>query len=272
MPQCSQLTESCGAALLLRLLELSEKSGKVPRPSYINCRANDYMSPAAFANNLLECMQNSWRFDASEFARLVSGLSVDVLADGSVRLGFASPPESSAMKTVLDAYTRLVTQARAKRAPGDPLPVLIVDQANKLMTWDDEKTLKALLAFFVMLTKETQLAHVVLATNDAFLAQWLHDRASAARACAVSNAAHTRTCLSHASRHPQRVSRRACAACVSSATSRRRRHTASYARTCFRGCPTRPSSQTQTGRAYTRRERAAHAFQPLLVCCVPCAW
>ena len=270
MPQCSQLTESCGAALLLRLLELSEKSGALPLPSYINCRANDYMSPAAFADKLLECMQDSWRFDASEFARLVDGPPVNVLANDSV--GFASPPESSALNTALDAYTRLVTQARAKRAPGDPLPVLIVDQANKLMTWDDEKTLKALLAFFVMLTKETQLAHVVLATNDAFLAQWLHDRASAARACAVSNAAHTRTCLSHASRHPQRVSRRACAACVSSATSRRRRHTASYARTCFRGCPTRPSSQTQTGRAYTRRERAAHALLPLLVCCTPCAW
>ena len=226
------------------------------------------MNPASFANILLECMQNSWRFDASdaaEFARLVGGLSADVLPDGSVRLGVASSPESSALQAALDAYTRLVTRARAKRAPGDPLPVLIIDQANKLMTWDDTRTLKALLAFFVMLTKETQLAHVVLATSDGLLAQWLSDRTS------VAHAACTRACLSRAARHLQRASRRACAACVSSATSRRRRHKASYARTCFRGCPTRPSSQPRIGRAYMRRARAAHALLQLLVCCAPCA-
>jgi hypothetical protein len=50
---------AAGAALLRHLLELSANSGALPRPSYINCRAGDCASPAAFASALLECMHTS---------------------------------------------------------------------------------------------------------------------------------------------------------------------------------------------------------------------
>jgi hypothetical protein len=45
------------------------------------------------------------------------------------------------------------------------------------MEWEDKKSLNALLAFFVYLTKQEQLAHVILATSDTFLTQWLDSSA-----------------------------------------------------------------------------------------------
>ena len=47
-----------------------------------------------------------------------------------------------------------------------------------------QESLKALLAFIVRVTKQEQLAHVVLATSDTFFLQWLEKRASLrAREC-----------------------------------------------------------------------------------------
>jgi len=77
------------------------------------------------------------------------------------------------LNTIIDAYSKMAKKARQKRAPGDPWPVIIVDEANALQEWEDAKSLKALLKFFVYLTKEEQLAHVVLATSDTFLVEWL---------------------------------------------------------------------------------------------------
>jgi hypothetical protein len=53
--------------------------------------------------------------------------------------------------------------------------VCAADEANKLMRWREEDAgdLEDLLSFFVMITKEKQLAHVVLATSDYFLVSWL---------------------------------------------------------------------------------------------------
>jgi hypothetical protein len=55
--------------------------------------------------------------------------------------------------------------------------VIIIDEANALMEWKDAETLRALLKFFVYLTKQEQLAHVILATSDTFLTQWLESGA-----------------------------------------------------------------------------------------------
>jgi hypothetical protein len=55
--------------------------------------------------------------------------------------------------------------------------VCAADEANELMNWREQGggdfSLRKLLAFFVMITKEKQLAHVVLATSDYFLVSWL---------------------------------------------------------------------------------------------------
>ena len=53
----------------------------------------------------------------------------------------------------------------------------LADEANELMDWKDpdasEKSLKELLNFFVAISKQKSLAHVILATSDFFLAAWL---------------------------------------------------------------------------------------------------
>ncbi|KAG7672829.1 hypothetical protein KSW81_001772 [Nannochloris sp. 'desiccata'] len=56
-------------------------------------------------------------------------------------------------------------------------PVIVIDEANMLMKWKElestEPQLESLLAFLVAVSKQLNLVHVVLATSDYFLANWL---------------------------------------------------------------------------------------------------
>ena len=79
----------------------------------------------------------------------------------------------TALQTILDAYLKLVKDARQKRKEGDPWPVIIIDEANELMELDDKQALHAMLKLFVYLTKQEELAHVILASSDTFFTQEL---------------------------------------------------------------------------------------------------
>jgi hypothetical protein len=55
-------------------------------------------------------------------------------------------------------------------------PVIIIDEANVMMDWDDDpgrKQLKYLLRFFVATTKEDHLGHIVLASSESFVIDFL---------------------------------------------------------------------------------------------------
>ncbi|KAL4514591.1 hypothetical protein Ndes2526B_g04053 [Nannochloris sp. 'desiccata'] len=56
-------------------------------------------------------------------------------------------------------------------------PVIIIDEANKLMSWKEpdplQPELQRLLDFLIGISKQKRLAHVILATSDYFLANWL---------------------------------------------------------------------------------------------------
>ncbi|KAG7673479.1 hypothetical protein KSW81_006689 [Nannochloris sp. 'desiccata'] len=56
-------------------------------------------------------------------------------------------------------------------------PVIVIDEANDLMDWKEpdplQPELKQVLSFLVSISKEDRLAHVILATSDYFLANWL---------------------------------------------------------------------------------------------------
>jgi hypothetical protein len=58
--------------------------------------------------------------------------------------------------------------------------IFFADEANKLMRWHEldpsRPNLEILLSFLTAITKQDNLAHVVLATSDYFLASWLYDR------------------------------------------------------------------------------------------------
>lgn len=67
------------------------------------------------------------------------------------------------LQTILSTYLKLTSEAKERRKPGDPWPVIVIDEANRLSCWKDREALEQLLAFFVCLTKEKQLAHGELA-------------------------------------------------------------------------------------------------------------
>jgi len=128
-------------------------------------------------------MSNDWQLDASELLNfLFSSANLSGSAAGDeVSLDHLKRElmlEPTPLNTIIEAYSKMAQEAKQKRAPGDPWPVIIVDEANALQEWEDAKSLKALLAFFVYVTKEEQLAHVVLATSDTFLVEWLESGVS----------------------------------------------------------------------------------------------
>ncbi len=142
------------------------------------------MSPAAFSANLVKCIKNDWQLDDKGFSRLIPSLAkISSSAFGAecqveyLKAELLKDPRSS-FQTIADAYLTLVKDAKQKRKAGDPGPVIIIDEANSLTKWKDTESLEQLLAFFVYLTKQEQLTHVILATSDTFLTQWLDSGAS----------------------------------------------------------------------------------------------
>ena len=148
----------------------------------------DYLSPTAFSINLLKCMSNDWKLDVAQLRRLFSPSSVKLAGEAAgveVTLDYVEQElqnKPTPLQVIIGAYSKLVKEAKQKRSPGDPWPVIIIDEANRLTAWKDEESLEQLLAFFVFLTKQEQLAHVVLATSDTFLVEWLESGACSLRA------------------------------------------------------------------------------------------
>ena len=65
------------------------------------------------------------------------------------------------LQTILSAFTKLISEAKARRKADDPWPVIIIDEANRLSCWKEteREVLEQLLTFFVYVTKQEQLAH-----------------------------------------------------------------------------------------------------------------
>jgi hypothetical protein len=147
------------------------------------------MSPAAFSANLIKCTTDDWHLDDAWLSKMipsVAKVSGPVLGT-QVQVEYLKAEllkdPRTAFQTITDAYVKLVKGAKENRKADDPWPVIIIDEANALMEWKEPETLSALLKFFVYLTKQEQLAHVILATSDTFLTQWLDLGAPLDRAC-----------------------------------------------------------------------------------------
>ena len=141
------------------------------------------MSPEAFSANLIECTTSDWQLDdkwlLSLFPSLanVAGSALGAAVNVEFVKAELQKDPRTALQTITNAYLKLVKDAKKKRKAGDPWPVIIIDEANALMEWEDKKSLKSLLKFFVYLSKQEKLAHVILATSDTFLTQWLESGA-----------------------------------------------------------------------------------------------
>ena len=116
----------------------------------------DYMNPAAFAANLVKCTKNDWQLDVKWLLSLFPSLSnvSGTVLGAEVKVDFLGAElqkdPRTALQTIMDAYLKLVKDAKQKRKDGDPWPVIVIDEANALMEWEDKKTLTALLAFCIL--------------------------------------------------------------------------------------------------------------------------
>ena len=181
-------------------------SKQSPRPSLIDCRAGgaccpraclqrspddgrdlsitDYTNPQAFSENLVKCMENDWdtRWLSSVFPSVtkVTGKVMGAeLTFDLLKTALKNDPQSG-LQMIKDTYLKLARKAKQERkAKDDPWPVIIIDEANLLRGWTEKSSLTSLLAFFVYLTKQEHLAHVILATSDTFLTEWLESGALA---------------------------------------------------------------------------------------------
>lgn len=85
------------------------------------------------------------------------------------------------LQDVIDVYMALINLWKQRQLDGSledtTPPLLVLDEANKLMMWGDEhqKDRVELMDFFVKITKEKKLCHVVLATSEYAFQGWLSD-------------------------------------------------------------------------------------------------
>lgn len=87
---------------------------------------------------------------------------------GLVLQGNASSP--SPINQVLSAYAEIVKAS----PPGEPV-VIVVDECNTLTEWGAEHaaSVRALLRFFVQVSRQDGQAHVILATSDSAFIDWI---------------------------------------------------------------------------------------------------
>ena len=168
---------------------------------------SDYTNPEAFAVNLVMCMQNDWKLDDKWFWNLFPSTTkvTGSVMGAELKLEFlkaeVKKDPHSALQVIKDAYLKLVRDAKQKHTEGKPWPVIIIDEANLLRGWSDESSLTSLLAFFVYLTKQEHLAHVILATSDTFLTHWLESGAPSLASAALSGS-HCSLCIGRSHQIP----------------------------------------------------------------------
>ena len=143
--------------------------GEGPPPIlYLDCRGKDISSPQQFANAIRQLiigdagLKNWWAGIKLKF----TGLELDLEKIFEPAAG--NPP----MESIIASLTTFLEATR----PLPYKPVIIIDEANKLMRWSDDpdkKELKNLLDFFVRTTKQEHLGHFVLASSESFVIDFL---------------------------------------------------------------------------------------------------
>ncbi|KAG7674197.1 putative Uncharacterized ATP-binding protein MJECL15 [Nannochloris sp. 'desiccata'] len=165
---------NCGKTKLLQEVKKDREFaqaviGEGPPPIlYLDCRGKDISSPKKFANAIRQLvigdvgLKNWW----AGIKIKLPGLELDLETIFEQAAG--EPP----MESIIDSLTTFLEATR----PLPYKPVIIIDEANKLMRWSDDPghiELKNLLDFFVRTTKQEHLGHFVLASSESFVIDFL---------------------------------------------------------------------------------------------------
>jgi hypothetical protein len=148
------------------------------------------MNARAFTTKLLTCTQEDWQLDGGQLLALLStqrppkvgsakplswrGVSAPAAFERDTWTDALQEDPHTALCTALRAYVALLQDAKQTRNEGDPWPVFVIDEANALMKWEDAASRET---FLVQVAQQEQLAHVILATGDTILTQWLRSGA-----------------------------------------------------------------------------------------------
>ncbi|KAG7671494.1 hypothetical protein KSW81_003629 [Nannochloris sp. 'desiccata'] len=178
---------SCGKSRFLKEMVDQLGLGQDPPPViFINSRLVRVNGPEAISKALVdEVTSQDNLLNLSKFPDLVQGIleQVSMVAGVKTPVGNVSfnlgelaklfkKDEENLTETIKKLKILFKSIASLPRKP-----VIVIDEANMLMKWKElestEPQLESLLAFLVAISKEANLVHVVLATSDYFLANWL---------------------------------------------------------------------------------------------------
>ena len=184
-PDCTGITVivgpvSCGKTALVKhfLLELEQPQ----RPLYLDCRQHAVNTPDSFASALLSAAVSAGGGFKAALAALFSSVSDKIkLGDQTIAIQLAplvaaiagkAGPDISAIGSILEIYQKALEKTSNE---GRPRPPIIIDEANALTSWSTAHPaeLAILLRFFVAITKQENMTHVVLMTSDYAFISWL---------------------------------------------------------------------------------------------------
>ena len=165
----------------------SQQAPSLEQPLYINSRLEEVSTPDSFAITLLYTIVSAGQQRKGAAAALamavLSGLSSKVEhGNETVELELWCVDElfdklMAAPGSPVGSVLSTVYQALQQTFQGRPRPAIIIDEANKLMSWSatHPEELGTLLSFFVAVTKEQDATHVLLVTSDYSFVSWLKE-------------------------------------------------------------------------------------------------
>ncbi|KAH7620151.1 putative ATP-binding protein [Nannochloris sp. 'desiccata'] len=178
---------SCGKSRFLKEMVDQLGLGQDPPPViFINSRLVRVNGPEAISKALVdEVTSQDNLLNLSKFPDLVQGIleQVSMVAGVKTQVGnvsfnlgelakFFKMDEENLTETIKKLEILFKSIASLPRKP-----VIVIDEANNLMDWTEpgpsQPKLKTMLDFLVAISKEANLVHVVLATSDYFLANWI---------------------------------------------------------------------------------------------------
>ncbi|KAG7674807.1 hypothetical protein KSW81_006224 [Nannochloris sp. 'desiccata'] len=106
-------------------------------------------------------------------ARFTPVRSPDEVSKALVKLAKELKEDEGKLEPTINKFDKILEALQ----PLPRKPVIVIDEANDLMDWKEpnplQPELKQLLAFLIGISKQKRLMHVILATSDYFLANWL---------------------------------------------------------------------------------------------------
>ena len=174
---------SCGKTALVEHFLVQQKQQP---PLHINCRVQAVHTPDSLARTLLSSTESAGeRFVDLVVASgkaLLGSLSTKWLhGNETMELKLSSlagliddlkaRPGSAPIASVLELFMKALRQTAAQGRRTH----IVIDEANKLTSWSSAHPveLDMLLSFFVAVSKEQDLAHVLLLTSDYAYINWL---------------------------------------------------------------------------------------------------